>query len=56
MSSQSGSIWHSRCPRYVPPSEWSRIASGTARPGAHYTADCSADGSVLLIADDTATV
>ena len=33
-----------------------RIASGTARPGAHYTADCSADGSVLLIADDTATV
>ena len=33
-----------------------RIASGAARPGAHYTADCSADGSVLLIADDTATV
>ena len=33
-----------------------RIASGTARPGAHYTADCSAGGSALLIADDTATV
>ena len=32
-----------------------RIAAGTAAPGARYTADCAADGSVLLIADDPAS-
>ena len=33
-----------------------RIADGTALPGAHYTADCAADGSITLIADNPATV
>ncbi len=33
-----------------------RIAEGAALPGTHYTADCTADGSVTLIAGDVATV
>ena len=33
-----------------------RIAAGAADPGARYTADCTADGAVQLIAEDGATV
>ncbi len=33
-----------------------RIAEGTARPGAHYTADCTADGAVTLLAAAAAMV
>ena len=33
-----------------------RIAAGAAAPGARYTADCTADGAVQLIAEDGATV
>ena len=33
-----------------------RIASGTANTGQHWTADCSADGSIILREDETVTM
>ena len=33
-----------------------RIASGTASTGQHWTADCSADGSIILREDETVTM
>ena len=33
-----------------------RIASGTANTGQHWTADCSADGSIILREDETVTI
>ena len=33
-----------------------RIASGTACAGQHWTADCTADGTVVLREDETATM
>ena len=33
-----------------------RIASGTASTGQHWTADCSADGSIILREDETVTI